>query len=556
MKRVFRFLAIITLVVVSALAGYFLLDTKSTQRDILAFVPSDFVYAIQSDQPIKDWQDLSNSKVWRYLKQTPYFSEVSESADYLDSVLVANKTIARFVKLGDMIISAHMVSTASYEFIYLIDLKGAKLSKLRDAFTLLFQSFEYDVYVDQFYGYDIFELYEPKDQSTLYMSFVDNVLVASYNRNLLEAAIQQSERPSIQENPDFTSVHEQTNRDDLYTLYVNFSVFEQLLAAFTNEIPQNLQDLHKILAFSTFDINLKDDRTVMKGYMKQIDTIPSFFSVFKDVGKGRLRAQNVLPPQTALYTSIGFDQFMDFYRRLEEYYELQDPEAYEDIIKQKSFLEKRLKIDFEDDFFSWMTDEIATAIIPIDSQQTEFAYYALFHFDHYDKAKDHLDFVTERIRKTFISPVKFTSMDYRGFEIRYMELKGFFKLFFQKFFSRIEQPHYTFLDDYVVFSNDTTSLQFLIEAYLDQDLLVRDDDYRKFIRNFDSQSNIYTYLRNEQLYPFLYQSLDMEAKSDLEPYKEYLMSFPQVGFQVTPSYGMYRTFLMAEFAPLEDQPTQ
>jgi len=539
------------IVVISAIAGYFLLDSGGEQRDVMSFVPPDFVYAVESDQPIKDWQDLSQSKVWKYLKGTPYFSEVSESADYLDSLLVANRTIARFVQLGDLVISAHMISNASYDFIYLIDLRGGKLGKLRDAFAFLFKGFEYDVHIDSFYGIDIFELYDPAEQSTLYLAIVDNILVSSYNRELMEKAIRQSEQPSIRENPDFTSVKEQTNRKDLYTLYLNYSVFEKLLASFMDEIPTSLQGLNEILSFSSFDLSLKNDQTVLRGYMKQIDTVPSFLSVFKDVGKGRIRAQNVLPPETAVYTSIGFDEFMDFYRRLEEYYKLQNPEEYEELTRQKEFLEKRLKINFEDDFFSWMTDEIATAVIPLDSARTQYAYYALLHFDHYEKARDRLDFVSERVRKTLISPVRFTTMDYRGFEIRYMELKGFFKLFFKKLFSEIETPHYTYIDDYVVFSNDTTSLQFLIESYLDQDLLIRDDRYRKFIRTFDGQSNIYTYIRNEELYPYIYQTLDAEAQQNISQYREYLMSFPQIGFQVTPFYGMYRTYMMAEFEPEE-----
>ena len=231
----------------------------------------------------------------------------------------------------------------------------------------------------------------------------------------------------------------------------------------------------------------------------------------------------------------------------------ENPEDYESLNKQKEIIEKRLKVSFEDDFFSWMTDEIATAVIRTDSTREQYAYYALLHFDNYNKTKEKLDYVVERIQKTLISPVKFTSTDYKGFEIKYMELKGFFKLFFKKMFNKIEQPHYTYLDDYVVFSNDTTSLQFLIDEYLNQNLLSRNDDYRKFIRSFDGQSNIYTYIQNEEFYPYFYQTLDPESKRTFQGYEAYLMSFPQIGLQISPSSGMYKTLLMAEFDPPETE---
>ena len=549
--RILRLLGILALIGITAFATYFYSRGGGEQRDILSFIPPDFVYAIESDQPIKDWQDLSKSKVWRYLKETPYFLEISESADYLDTLLIENKTVANFVKLGDLVISAHMVSRENYDFIYLIDLRKTNLGKMREILGLLFKSFEYDVSVEKYFGIDIYELYDPEEQEILYLSIMDNILISSYDPDLIRKGIAQSENPSIRNNEDFTFVREQTNRDELYTLYLNYSVFEKLLAAFTSEIPESLQGLDEIISFSSFDLEVKDDKTVFSGYMKQLDSVPSFLSVFKDVGKGRLHAQNVLPAETALYTSIGFDEFIDFYSRLENYYKTENPAEFEDLNKQKERIEKLLKISFEDDFFSWMTDEVATAVVRIDTLREEYAYYALLHFDNYEKTKSSLDYVVERIKKTLISPIKFTETDYKGFPIKYLELKGFFKLFFKKLFNQIEKPHYTYLDDYVVFSNDPESLQFLIDAYLSQNLLSRNDSYKKFIRNFDGQSNIYTYIQNEEFYPYFYQTLDPESKKSFQGYESYLMSFPQVGLQISPSSGMYKTLLMAEFAPLE-----
>ena len=35
-----------------------------------------------------------------------------------------------------------------------------------------------------------------------------------------------------------------------------------------------------------------------------------------------------------------------------------------------------------------------------------------------------------------------------------VEMKGFFRLFFGKLFDKFEKPYYTYVDDYVVFSNN------------------------------------------------------------------------------------------------------
>ena len=79
-----------------------------------------------------------------------------------------------------------------------------------------------------------------------------------------------------------------------------------------------------------------------------------------------------------------------------------------------------------------MTDEIVTAMVPTDESATRYAYYAMLHFDDFELAKSKMNFVTEQVRKK--TPVKFEEVTHRGVPIKYLEIKGFFKLFFKKCF--------------------------------------------------------------------------------------------------------------------------
>ena len=239
-----------------------------------------------------------------------------------------------------------------------------------------------------------------------------------------------------------------------------------------------------------------------------------------------------------------------FYQKFDRYYAESSPEEHADMQKNISRIERTLKIEFQRDFFDWMSEEIVTAIVPTNPQATQYAYYAMLHFDDYDQTKERLDYVTKRIGKT---PVKFDELDYRGYSIKYLKLRGFFSLFFKKMFSKIEQPHFTYIDDYVVFSNDTTALQVMIDAYLDGEVLANADRYQSFEKQFSRRSNIFTYLQNESLFHYLSSTLDHEARSDLNGSKEYLFSFPQVGLQLYPGGGMYESYIYAEFEKWEEQ---
>ena len=44
-------------------------------------------------------------------------------------------------------------------------------------------------------------------------------------------------------------------------------------------------------------------------------------------------------------------------------------------------------------------------------------------------------------------------------------MKGFFRLFFGGLFDKFEKPYYTYVDDYVVFSNKASSLLSFVEDY-------------------------------------------------------------------------------------------
>lgn len=547
MRTFFRILLLLVLLAAAAIAGYFFLDTNSTERNPFDFVPEDFVYIVESDRPIGDWQDLSKTEIWQFLKGNEYFGDITASADYLDSLLQANQTLVDFIKLGDMVISAHMITAQDYDFVIMVDLKGKgrKLPKLKPVMVPLFESLGYQVKTDTYFNIELYDLYDPVYKETLTMAAVDNVLITSYTRDLVKRAIDQTENSSIMTQTEFVKVRDKADPGELYSIYLNYTTFNKMLGAFTSEPSEMLSGLGDVVSYSGFDLSMSDDEVRMEGYTKQLDSVASYVSVFKDVGQGRILAPSVLPAQTATFTSLGFDDFSDVYERFSSQMETADPEGFADLEKNKNRIEKALKIEFERDFFSWMSDEIVTAVVPLDPGGNQYAYYALLHFDDYDEVKERMDYVTKRIGKT---PVKFEELDYQGYPIKYLKLRGFFSLFFKKLFNKIEKPHFTYIDDYVVFTNDTSSLQFMIDQYLAQETLEKTEDFDDFLDRFDRKSNVFTYINNVQMYPYLRNTLDYEARTELQKNRDYLLAFPQVGLQLAPSSGMYRARLYGQFA--------
>ncbi|MEO0899759.1 MAG: DUF3352 domain-containing protein [Bacteroidota bacterium] len=553
MKRVLQILLLLLLLLVAAVAGFFFFGKEVDIRSPWRFVAEDFIYAIESDQPIEDWRNLSKTEVWQYLKTNEFFADIEESADYLDSLISNNERLLKLIDIGDLLISAHLTPNGKEEsdFLIMVDMVGnAKLiNKVKDLVMPLFKKSGFEVANESFYSYDILDLYDPEEKESMYLAIVENVLLISYTKDLVKKGILQSEKEDIRENQAFSSVRAKTDRDEIYNLFINYGTINTMLAEMASDLPESLQDLDQMLTFSGMDLSLKDDKVILKGFALQNDSFPSYLRVFKDVGQGKIRAANILPSNTAMFSSIGFDDFNDFYSRLMSYMETSDPEGYEDLQKSLNRTQKLLKINFEEDFFSWMNEEMISALVPNDPGGRKYNFYAMLHFADYNLAKEKMDYVLERIKKR--TPLKFKSVDHRGFEIKYLELNSFFKLFFKKLFSEIEKPHFTYLDDYVVFSNDTTSLIKLIDSYLDNKTLVKQEDYTSFMSNFSPSSNVFNYVQTRYFYPYLYNSMDAKTKRDIRKNRNYLFSFPHIGLQLYPKGGMYKMDLYSSFAKPE-----
>ncbi len=547
MKKLFYFLILLLLLAAAAVAGFFFIEVDDEQYALLDFVPTDFVYLIESDEPVEDWQELSRSKVWQSIKNNSFFADITENADYLDSLLSSNEVVVGLVKIGSMAISAHMISTQESDFLILVDLKGKgrKAAKSKPVITQLLSSFDYEVSTENYINNTIYKLYDPAYKESMYMAVVGNVLLFSYTESLLKKGILQNGQPSIRSDADFLAVKDKADAGELYSIYLNYQHLNRLINSYSSEPSEMLAGLNEILTYSVWDLRLDDDHVEMDGYVRQNDSVPSYLTVFGTAGQGKIGAPGILPSETATFTSMGFSDFSQLYLQLMQQLEQSSPEEHREMVKRKGQLEKLLKIDVERDLFDWMTEEVVTAVVPVD-QGRRYASYALLHFDDYALTKERLDYLAERIGRTM---VKFEEIDYRGFPIRYLELKGFFKLFFKKLFSKIEQPHYTYLDNYVVFSNDTSSLQLLIDRYLEQNTLKTANGFDDFIGEFSKTSNIFHYYQAEPFYGYLAATLDVEARMDLQKSRNDFLAFPHFGFQLFPSSNMYRTTLYSSFTP-------
>lgn len=538
--------------------GYFayLYFQEGSEKNLYSFVNEDFVMMIESDKPVQDWQEMSSSRVWQILKKSEYFADIAKSANKLDTLLLQNRKITEMAKVGKMLITTHVTTGNNYDFLILVDLddKG-KLANFKTLLPPLFKRFGYKVSPEILYNYDVYNLYDVKENTTLTVSLVGNVLLASYTHDLVKKAIEHSEKENIQSNENFKTVYSASVKDGPYNLIVNYAYMDKFVRVFSPQPSEMLLGLGKSISFSGFTLGTKGEAMDLNGFSMPWDTAVSYINAFRSAGKGEISAQNVLPTSTVMFTSFGFSDFTSFYNSLLTVYKEGNPKEYADMIKNKEQVEKFLKIKLEEDFFSWMNEEAVAAVvgIPQDNGTLLYENFAMLHFKDADKVKEKLLHVEKQIkRKTLFA--KFEKEEYQGYEIRFLEIRGLFKLLFKKLFSKIEKPHYVILDNYVIFANDIPSLKYIIDQYVAQKTLKNDPEYRTFASNLASSSNLFVYIRNEHFYDYTLNSLSPDSRATLEKNQAAIRSFQHIGLQIAPASGMLSNQLFIQLKEWQAAP--
>ena len=128
--------------------------------------------------------------------------------------------------------------------------------------------------------------------------------------------------------------------------------------SFLTEESETISMLSNSLTYTGFNIDLRDELLSFDGYTT-VDSVGSYVKALANIKPGKLSAWEIMPKQTAMYFSMGFNDFFDFYYNLTKQYEDGNAEDMEDIKENISKTERLLDISLHDDFFSWIGEEIA-----------------------------------------------------------------------------------------------------------------------------------------------------------------------------------------------------
>ncbi|MGB3467133.1 MAG: DUF3352 domain-containing protein [Cyclobacteriaceae bacterium] len=367
----------------------------------------------------------------------------------------------------------------------------------------------------------------------------------------MENSIAERQEPQLSRSHEFIDVRKEVMGEGLLRLYVNYQASYPYLTDWQGKelmdpIAENLP-----LYYSGLYFDIEKESIFLKGKSNYIDSITTYFTIFPESGEGTFEVAEVLPARTAALYSFGFDSFEDFYDALEVKLKAES-EYGEDYDDYKRKIENFLDIDLREDFVNWLSDEMA--IIQLESQGRDAAPQAAFVLKakSNEVAYEKMAFLTRQIKRK--TPVKFKLIEYKGYPINFMSVKGFFKLILGKMFDRFDKPYYTIIDRYVVFANEPQVLRRIIDDYVNDNTLIKQKPFKAFVDRLDDDHSAMIYLQLPLLHGSMKDLASREFLRYLRESKGLLEDFPQIAMQVSPEGDMLDTkiFLSQKIFVLPD----
>jgi hypothetical protein len=528
---------IIFLIIIAILGGgiwYYFFYLKAEQHDLFALVPEETIYVIETNDLTRGWNALSKGKIWNHLKKTDVFAEYNDMFYSVDSLIRDNAMLETMLKGRQLLICAHMISKNDYDFLYVVNIDNAgKASFMSDVAGL----FDYSVARYDYNGNEVITFTDVTTRETFSVCFLGNVLLVSFTGSLVEKAIDQKGRPTPWNGEKFMAISQNLSSSGMFRFYVLNNRLQDYMQVFFSEGGEMTKSFGEATSFLATDIDLSDDCVEFSGLMGIHDSIPSYIRALARIEPGKGRSHRIVSDKAALYLNLTFSNFYKFLDEVKAQYQHGDSTAFADIEKDLEKIEKYLKVSLNDDFFGWIGNEITLVKLAPGANSQEDDVVAFFHAPDMNKAKSGLDHLCKQIKRK--TPVKFKEYDYKEFPINMLAIKGFFKLFLGKLFENIEKPYFTFIDDYVVFSNSTGALMQCIDDYTMGNTLSKSASFANISGSCPMNASIFVYLNTPNFYKHLLKSSNKDSRPGVESNKELIMSFCEIGISMIPKNGNF-----------------
>ena len=527
---------IFAIVIVAVItASYFVIrEFTIPSASPLKAIPQSSALFLEIKNPQKFVNKITDTSnvVWADLCKISKIAELNKILMFYDSLSLKNKSLKKIFN-DKMILSINASSEQNLDLLLLIKLQNRHQSS---AFRNIVESaFGNDAIIvaQKINGKKINKVVLKNSDEIFAYVIKEGVFIGSYHIPLIEEALEQmNSGNTIDNNSLFKKVKLTAGKRVNANLYVNFNKLNSMLSAFTKDDFNEYADLCKYFAdWSELDLLIKDNELLLNGYTITSDSLSRYLGAFKDQTPQKIEITNILPFNTTLIYDMGFEDFQTFFNKNKNY-----SKAYgTDMLKKISGINSKYNINVEKYMIPWIGNEVAmisTANHTYDFSEKSFV---VIHSKNIADAKKKLKALSNKI------PGGSRNITFKNYKINKLSISNLLPALFGSAFSKIKNNYYTFIDNYVIFANSSSSIKDFLNVYLSGKSLDLNENFKDFSDNISENSNLFFYFDFRNSHELLKLYLKEEYFSEIKNKIDYLHNFQAVAFQLSSINRMFYT---------------
>lgn len=307
------------------------------------------------------------------------------------------------------------------------------------------------------------------DSSEFYIGIKDNLIFLSSQQKIVqELLIAPFPKPNAF--VEFIKSNSRIAKNNLAEVYVNYKLLPGLLKSVTPEkMTGELGLFNEQPSYASFSYNFSKEKVLLTGVTFTEDE-KTYYNLFNNMSEQKITITNILPENTANYTVFAIDNYASWHPTLMEWFKTEKQEKV-NTDRMKNYNEK-YRLDLNNSLPKYFKNQFITFQL---STTEKIGAISLTNGD--------------KVNQLLID----LSTDYNA-DIKTMKEDYLLYMFFGEPMKKFRRPAYCIVDNYLVFSNNPSTLQSFLNDYRNNHLLIDNEEYAKALNQLSNTANIRFYI--------------------------------------------------------------
>jgi hypothetical protein len=554
LKRIITIVVCIALATALIVTYLYLYNFKNYKNNsAIKAVPTDVSFIMQIEDPqeltniIKNKIDYNDD-----LLNFPWYQNFYQSISILDSSAIYNKNIILQLKNKSLTISFHREGKNKLSPMYLFQLNNKAEQNEIIAFI---ENESTELFNITKRKYNTNTIYTVKDKTynfELYVAFRNGILIFSRSSLLVENSLRHlNSEFSLLSDQTFSKMYKTAGNSCDINLFVNFhNLPEAIKPLFNNSENEKLQILSKIGHWGEFDLNLNNKNININGFIYPSPKNNNLSMLFAGMNSSSSDIVQTIPSNTTLFMSFHIDKGTKLKQNLKDY--LTKNQLIENYNTELNKSLSNLTIEeYEKIVFDIIDEEFALVYTQTHTAKPEEGKYLIIQTNSKSKS---LQALARLNNDKKYEPVDHYQLDEKtSFPIYKGENLNAFRYIFSQIIPKTPVSYFSFIDNYLVFSNTISSLKSIIYSNELKKTLNNSKYFQQFTEHFSYRENFFLYCDIAQSSSLFSNMTDFDLFNPSKEQKEALSHFYGIGIQATNANDLLYSNISIAYLPVREK---